>query len=59
METLYLEQNGRGVKLTIQPPSGSEVKDILNFIVVPINIIETTTYSLLCLEGAGICLTEE
>jgi hypothetical protein len=48
-----------GTKLAIQPPSGSEIKDILNFIVVAINIIGTTIYNHMCLEGAGLCLGEE
>lgn len=59
MDTLYLEQSGRGVKLTIKSPSGTEVKDILNFTVVPINIIGTITYNHMCLEGAGLCLAQE
>jgi len=59
MDTLYLEQSGLGVKLTIQPPSDSEVKGILIFIVVPKNIIGTTPYNHMCLEGAGLCLAEK
>jgi hypothetical protein len=54
-----MEQSGRSVKLTIQPPSGSEVKDILNLTVVPINLIGTTTYKRMCLDGAELSLTEE
>jgi hypothetical protein len=59
MDTLYLEKSGLGVKLTIKSPSGTEVKDILNFTVVPLDIIGTTTYNFMCLEGAGLCLAEE
>lgn len=47
------------MKLIIQLPSGSEVKDILNLVVVPINIIRTTTYNHMCLDAKGLSLTEE
>jgi hypothetical protein len=59
MDTLYLDKIWRSLKLTIQPPSGSEVKDILNVIAVQLNIIETAAYNNMCLEGAGLCLAEE
>jgi hypothetical protein len=45
VDTPYLEKSSRDVKLTIQSLSGSEVKDNLNLIVVPVNIIGTTTYN--------------
>ena len=42
-----------------QPPCGFEVKDILNLIVFPINIIGTTTYNHTCLDGAGLSVAEQ
>jgi hypothetical protein len=54
-----MEQSCRGVKLNVEPPSGSEVKDILNLTVVPISLIGTTTYKCMCLDGARLSLTEE